>query len=124
MKEKTWTYLREMYEVSALTNASEFFQISSSIDNVKHIFVYLQRAKSNNPLTNPYSFDTFKINTGNVNSSLMNCRLEYGNGVFYPETEYDSESKVRIFNDLMSYAMRKNDYNTGTQLNLANYNSI
>ena len=35
-----------------------------------------------------------------------------------------SESKVRIFNDLMSYAMRKNDYNTGTQLNLANYNSL
>ena len=31
---------------------------------------------------------------------------------------------MRIFNDLMSYAMRKNDYNTGTQLNLANYNSL
>ena len=30
---------------------------------------------------------------------------------FYPETEYDSDSKVRIFNDLMAYAMRKNDYN-------------
>ena len=24
----------------------------------------------------------------------------------------------------MAYAMRKNDYNTGTQLNLANYNSL
>lgn len=24
----------------------------------------------------------------------------------------------------MSYAMRKNDYNTGTQLNLANYNGL
>ena len=54
----------------------------------------------------------------------MSCRLEYGNGVFYPETEYDSSSKVRIFNDLMSYAMRKNDYNTGTQLNLSNFNSL
>ena len=50
--------------------------------------------------------------------------MEYGNGVFYPETEYDSESKVRIFNDVMAYAMRKNDYNTGTQLNTANYNSL
>ena len=29
-----------------------------------------------------------------------------------------------IFIDLMSYAMRKNDYNTGTQLNVANYNSL
>ena len=55
---------------------------------------------------------------------MRNCRLEYGNGVFYPETEYNSESKTRIFNDVMAYAMRKNDYNTGTQLNTANYNSL
>ena len=66
----------------------------------------------------PYLMNTFSLPGG---ESLNNCRLEYGNGVFYPETEYDSESKVRIFNDLMAYAMRKNDYNTGTQLNLANY---
>ena len=57
--------------------------------------------------------DTFSLEGG---ASLNNCRLEYGNGVFYPETEYDSESKSRIFNDVMAYAMRKNDYNTGTQL--------
>ena len=57
-------------------------------------------------------------------ASLSNCRLEYGNAIFYPETEYESKSKVRIFNDLMAYAMRKNDYNTGRQLNLANYNSL
>ena len=43
---------------------------------------------------------------------------------FYPETEYDTESKVRIFQDVMAYAMRKNDYNTGTQLNLANFGSL
>jgi len=42
---------------------------------------------------------------------------------FNPETEYDTESKVRIFNDLMSYAARS-DYNNGTQLNLANFNSL
>ena len=65
--------------------------------------------------------NTFSLAGG---ASLSNCRLEYGNGVFYPETEYDSESKVRIFNDIMAYAMRKNDYNTGTQLNTANYNSL
>ncbi|KAL9982582.1 hypothetical protein ACROYT_G004644 [Oculina patagonica] len=70
-------------------------------------------------------FDTYNINLDRGNGSyLTTCRLEYGNGVFYPETEYDSESKVRIFNDLMSYGMRKNDYNSGTQLNLANYNSL
>ena len=55
---------------------------------------------------------------------MSNCRLEYGNGVVYPKTEHDSDSKVSIFNDLMAYVMRKNNYNTGTQLNLANYNSL
>ena len=120
----SWTYNREMYAVSAPTNSSGFFQISSSVDNVKSIFVYLQRAKTNNAEENPYIFDTFKLNAANANSSITTCTLEYGNGVFYPETEYDSESKVRIFTDLMSYAMRKNDYNTGTQLNIANYNSL
>ena len=120
----SWTYNRELYAVSAPTNGSGFFQISSSIDNVKAIFVYLQRAKTNNAEENPYIFDTFKLNAANDNSSITTCRLEYGNGVFYPETEYDSESKVRIFTDLMSHAMRKNDYNTGTQLNIANYNSL
>ena len=55
---KSWTYNREMYQVSAPAQSSGFFQISSSIDNVKAIFVYLQRAKTNNENTNPYHFDT------------------------------------------------------------------
>ena len=121
---KTWTYNREMYQVSSPAQSSGFFQISSSIDNVKAIFVYLQRAKTNNGNANPYHLDTYKLNADNENSYLTTCRLEYGNGVFYPETEYDSESKVRIYNDLMSYGMRKNNYNSGTQLNIANYNSL
>ena len=126
LKEKQWKYLREMYNVSAPTRTSGFFQISSSIDNVKHIFVYLKNSYieedgHRHAETSPYKMDTFSLPGG---ASLNNCRLEYGNGVFYPETEYDSESKVRIFNDVMAYAMRKNDYNTGTQLNTANYNSL
>ena len=124
LSKKSWKYNREMYQVSAPAQSSGFFQISSSIDNVKAIFVYLQRAKTNNETTNPYHFDTFKLNAADDNSYLTTCRLEYGNGFFYPETEYDSESKVRIYNDLMSYGMRKNNYNSGTQLNIANYNSL
>ena len=60
--------------------------------------------------------DTLNDNAAANHRYLTTCRLEYGNGVFYPETEYDLESKVRIFNDLMSYGLRKNNYNSGTQL--------
>lgn len=110
--------------MSAASQASCFYQISASVDNVKHIFVHLQRAKNNNKAENPYLFDTCKLNAADNNSYLTTFRSEYGNVVFYSQTEYDTESKVRIFNDLMSYAKRKNDFNTGTQLNFANYNSL
>ena len=56
---------------------------------------------------NPYIFDTFKLNAANTNSTLATCRLEYGNGVFYPELDYDSESMSRIFSDIMNYSWKK-----------------
>lgn len=109
--------------MSAPAQASGFDQISASVDYVKHIFVYLQRNKTNVVAENPYLFDTYKLNAADANSYLTTCTLEYGSGIFYPETEYDTETKVRIFNDL-SYAARRNDFNTGTQLNLANFNGL
>ena len=96
-KPTKWTYLREMYQRSVLTNSSGDFRISASIDKVKYVFVYLQRDKTNDMTANPYIFDTLKLNAGDNDSTLLNCRLEYGNGVFYPELEYDSDSKSRIF---------------------------
>ena len=118
--------MRELYKVSQRTLTSGYFQISASIDNVKYVFLYLKKSYCNangsrHEETTPYKMDTFSLDGG---ASHNNCRLEYGNGVFYPQLEYDSESKVLIFNDLMAYAMRKNDYKSGTQLNLANYDSL
>ena len=120
--------MKDMFIQSANTRAVQnMFQISPAIDNVKHVFIYLQRTNGPNneeSQRTPYIFDTFKLNSADANSSLASCRLEYGNSTFYPELEYDADSKVRIFNDLMSYAFRKNDLNTGTQLNVHNFASL
>ena len=128
LKPTTWTYMRDLHNQSANTRAIQnMFQISPAIDNVKHVFIYLQRTdgpNNNESERTPYILDTFKLNAADANSSLSSSRLEYGNNVFYPELEYDGDSKIRIFNDLMSYAFRKNDYNTGTQLNLHNFTSL
>ena len=123
-KPSKWKYLREMYQHSDVTRNSGDFRISASIDRVRHVFVYLQRLKNNNMRANPYIYDTFKLNAADNNCKLLSCRLEYGNGVFYPELDYDEESKSRIFSDLMNYSWKKNDYNTGTQLNVSNWESI
>ena len=107
LKPTTWTYMRDLYNQSANTQALQnMFQISPAIDNVEHVFVYLQRTDGPNDEESersPYLFDTFQLNADNNNSSLSSCRLEYGNNTFYPELEYDTDSKIRIFNDLMSY---------------------
>ena len=128
LKPTKWTYMKDMYIQSANTRAVQnMFQISPAIDNVKHVFIYLQRSDGPNNEESertPYIFDTFKLNSANANSSLASCRLEYGKSTFYPVLDYDADSKVRIFNDLMSYAFRKNDLNTGTQLNIHNFTSI
>ena len=124
-KPSRWTNLRELYISSANTRqGSGDFRISPSIDRVKHVFVYAQRANNSIMTENPYIFDTFKLNAANFNSSLTTCRLEYGNGTFYPEYSYESDSKSRIFSDLMNYSWKKNDYNTGTQLSVSNFSSI
>ena len=124
-KPSRWTNLRELYISSANTRqGSGDFRISPSIDRVKHVFVYAQRANNSIMTENPYIFDTFKLNAANFNSSLTTCRLEYGNGTFYPEYSYESDSKSRIFSYLMNYSWKKNDYNTGTQLSVTNFSTL
>ena len=44
LKQTQWTYMTELYEVSAPTKAIVFFQISASIDNVKRILFYLKNS--------------------------------------------------------------------------------
>ena len=128
LKPIKWTYMKDFYRRSANSTAAEnTFQISSAIDNVKHVFIYFQRSNGPNNQESersPYIFDTFKLNSANNNSSLKSCRLQYGSSTFYPEWKYEVDLKERIFNDLMSYAYRKNDFNTGTQLNIHNFTSI
>ena len=123
-KPSKWTNLRELYQSSDVFRNSGDFRISPSIDKVKHVFIYAQREKTNDMTENPYIFDTFKLNAADNDSTISTCRLEYGNGTFYPEYAYESDSKSRIFSDLMNYSWKKNDYNTGTHLNIANFTRL
>ena len=118
-------YLKEKHFVSAVTRNPVDYQIDASIINARHVFVFLQRLKTNEIQQNPYLFDTFNITGADAAVTWLNtCRLQYGAGVFYPELGYDENSKIRIFTDLMAYSWKENDYNTGTQLNVHNYATL
>ena len=88
LKPTAWKYMWDLYNQSANTRAIQnMFQISPAIDNVKHVFIYLQRTDGPNneeSARTPYILDTFKLNAADANSFLSSCRLEYGNNVFLP----------------------------------------
>jgi len=54
---------------------------------------------------------------------LSNCRLQCGTN-FYPQVDYDHDFKLRILNDLINFRYRKNDYNRGVQLQVANFEKL
>ena len=124
MKSRRWKYLREMIAQSSDTQQSDLnFRITAAVKNPKHVFVYIQRSnKANSQEQNPHLLDTFKVNANNNNCTLRSCRLEVGNGVFYPETEYTSIS--RIYDDVIGYFHKQNDKNTGSLLNASNFKSL
>lgn len=76
-KDTKWSYLRPIYQTSDLhvSEVSGFYQVSAGVDNVKHIFFYLQRA-TNNAAEYPYLVYTYQLNANNNNSYLTTCRLE------------------------------------------------
>ena len=126
LKPAKWKFLKEtIHSSTARRDAVGMWQITPGVKNAKHVFVWLQRSDKSNAYTgNPYIFDTFKLNAGDNNSYLATCRLQSGANEFIPELEYAAEFKERILRDVSNFRYRANDYNTGTQLNIANYETI
>ena len=86
-------------------------------------FVFFQQTRKQNALAqNPYLFDTFDLD-GDDSAKLSTCRLEYGT-TFYPEVEYDEDNANQIYLDLIDFRYRKNDYNSGTQLQDNNFSTL
>ena len=103
-------------------DANGTWLITPGVKKPKHVFVFIQQTRKQNVFTqNPYFFDTFDIDGDNT-ARLATCRLKYGTN-FYPELEYDDDFKIRILNDLINFRFRKNDYNTGVQLQVGNFRS-
>ena len=87
------------------------------------MFVFFQQTQKQKAFTqNPYIFDTFDLD-GDNSAKLATCRLQYGT-TFYPDLDYEGDFKIRILNDLIDFRYRKNDYNAGVQLQLANFETL
>ena len=93
------------------------------IKNSKHVFVFFQQTQKQNSLEhNFYIFDIFHLD-GDGPAKLSTSQLQYGTS-YYPDVDYEGGFKLWIVNHLINYRYIKNDYNSGTQLNDANFYSI
>ena len=119
-----WKYLKEvLHSSTSRRDANGTWLITPGVKNPKHVFVFLQQTRKQNFYTQiRYIFDTFNIDDDN-SARLATCRLQYGTS-FYPELDYDHDFKIRILNDIINFRYRKNDYNTGVQLQLANFQEL
>ena len=119
-----WKYMKEVLHLSSSRrDANGTWLITPGVKNPKHVFVFLQQTwKQNSYTQNPYIFHTLDID-GDNSAKLPTCRLQYSTS-FYPELDYDHDFKIRILNDLINFRYRKNDYNTGVQLQLANFQEL
>ena len=119
-----WKYPKEVLHLSSSRrDANGTWLITPGVKSPKHVFAFLQQTwKQNSYTQNPYIFETFNID-GDNSATLATCRLQYGTS-FYPELDYDHDFKIRILNDLINFRYRKNDYNTGVQLQLANVQEL
>ena len=124
LKPTQWKYLKEVLSAStSRRDVNGTWLITPGIKNPKHVFIFFQQSRKENSYTQkPYIFDTFDID-GDNSARLDTCRLQYGTS-FYPELDYDHDFKIRILNDLINFRYRKNDYNTGVQLQIANFEKL
>ena len=124
LKPAQWTYFKEtLHPSSSRRDASGSWLITPGVKTPKHVFVFFQQMRKQNALTqNPYFFDTFNLD-GDDTAKLSTCRLQYG-ASFYPKLDCDDDFKLRILNDLINFRYRKNDYNWGTQLQVANFSKL
>jgi len=93
------------------------------VKNPKHVLVFFQQTRKQNALTqNSYIFDTFNLD-GDDSAKVATFLLQYGTS-FYPELDYEATFKMRILNDLTNFRYRKNDCNSGVQLQIATFTSL
>ncbi len=125
LRSNQWTYLREFVKHSPPTTAvSGIFQITPAVKSPKHVFVYLQRNKTNNELQNMHIFDTFKLNAGDNACKLVGARLQVGSNNFFPQLEYTDQQIPRLYRDLHEYSYRSNDLNSGVLIDMEQFETL
>ena len=111
MKPKTWCFFQEKHALKQTQSISETFLITTGVLRPRHVFIWaVNTAQYGNQAGNIFNFGLTTIGT---DQSFAKARLEVNNSNYYPQLEYSSTSKSRLYQALMSYSAAYDDYLSG-----------
>ena len=122
LKPKTWTYLKEHQEIkqSKATNAA--FRISTGIRRPRHVFIWAVRATDYNEQEK--NIFTFGLDKVGGDQGYARAQLEINNSIFYPQLEFSSTEKSRLYRALMSFSSAYNDVLSGPIIDRTNFKNL
>ena len=111
LKPKKWRYLKEKHELKQTQSISDAFTISTGIRRPRHVFIWaVTTGQYGNQAGNIFNFGLSTI--GN-DQSFAKAQLEINNSNYYPQLDFSSVSKTRLYRALMTYSSAYNDYLSG-----------
>ena len=122
LKPKTWIYHKEHQEIKQSGATNDAFRVTTGIRRPRHVFIWAVPTLSyNNQGANIF---TFGISNIGGNRGYARAQLEMNNSMFYPQLEFSSTDKSRLYRALMSFSSAYNDVLSGPIIDRTNFNNL
>ena len=122
LKPKTWIYHKEHQEIKQSGATNDAFRVTTGIRRPRHVFIWAVPTLSyNNQGANIFTFGISKIGE---NRGYARAQLEMNNSMFYPQLEFSSTEKSRLYRALMSFSSAYNDVLSGPIIDRTNFNNL
>ena len=111
LKPKKWRYLKEKHEVKQTQSLSDAFVITTGVRRPRHVFIWAV----NTTLYKNQAGDIFNFGLSTIggDQSFARAQLEINNSNYYPQLDFSSSTKSRLYCALMSYSSAYNDFLSG-----------
>ena len=106
-----------------LNNKQAISELQMLFQNRDMYFVWgINTANVESQTANPFLYNTFNLPN---NANISRCYLEVGNGNEYPDIHFKpATDPSRVYREVIGYIYANNDYQGGTFLNRANFESL
>ena len=119
LKPKKWNYLQEKHEIKQTQALSDAFVISTGVRRPRHVFIWaVTTGQYGNQAGNIFNFG---LSTIGGDQSFARAELEINNSNYYPQLEYSSATKSRLYRALMTYSSAYNDFLSGPLIDPDNF---